>query len=289
MSDVEVFQFPATGQQIRMVLRGDEPWFIGRDACSVLALAKPENSLALLDEDEKDTHTVGTPGGPQVVTLINESGLYSLILRSRKKEAKVFKRWITHEVLPAIRKTGSYGLTPATPALPDMRTPEGRLAVAEMLADGARREMAIGIERDQAKAVATERGRQLAIAGPKADYVDAFVSATNDLTTIRTFAGQLGMSEPVLRSYLVGRKVIYRRLVGHRWSNSKKKRLPEYQWLAYAKYATWFTARDQPEAPPLHNGQLPTTLYVTPVGKTAIRALLVRHPIDVSESEDGDE
>jgi hypothetical protein len=108
MTDVEAFQFPATGQNVRMVLRNDQPWFVGRDACAALAISKPENSLALLDEDEKDTHTVGTPGGPQVVTLISESGLYSLILRSRKAEAKAFKRWITHEVLPSIRRTGQY-------------------------------------------------------------------------------------------------------------------------------------------------------------------------------------
>jgi anti-repressor protein len=117
VTEIQPFVFPETGQPVRTVTIDSEPWFVGRDVCAVLDIAKPENSLALLDEDERGTHTVGTLGGDQVVTVINEPGLYSLILRSRKPQAKAFKRWVTHEVIPSIRRTGSYSVATA-PEIP---------------------------------------------------------------------------------------------------------------------------------------------------------------------------
>lgn len=103
------YEFNLTGQQVRTVLIGGEPWFIATDVCAVLEIAHAASSLRLLDDDEKGVHSVHTPGGVQRVAVVNEPGLYSLILRSRKPQARAFKRWITHEVLPTIRRTGSYG------------------------------------------------------------------------------------------------------------------------------------------------------------------------------------
>ncbi|WP_427422713.1 phage antirepressor KilAC domain-containing protein [Lysinibacillus fusiformis] len=137
----------------------------------------------------------------------------------------------------------------------------------------ALRELATTVEeRDEAR-------QRLAIAAPKAEYVDGFVNPDEDESLIRVFAGQLGVGEKTLRAWLLDRKLIYRRTVGERWSNTKKQLVPEYEWLAYAEYATWFRPVDQPQAPRLHNGQMATTLYVTPVGKVAIRRLLMRRPI----------
>lgn len=96
--------------QLRTVVIGGDPWFFAADISGALGLGNPRSSLALLDEDEKGVHAMDTPGGEQQVTIVNEPGMYSLILRSRKAEAKVFKRWVTHEVLPAIRKTGRYDI-----------------------------------------------------------------------------------------------------------------------------------------------------------------------------------
>lgn len=93
---------------VRIVERDGNPWFVANDVCKILALANPRSSMALLDPDEKGVHTVDTPSGEQEMTVVSEAGLYSLILRSRKAEAKTFKRWVTHEVLPSIRKTGAY-------------------------------------------------------------------------------------------------------------------------------------------------------------------------------------
>jgi anti-repressor protein len=85
-----------------------EPQFLAKDVCAVLDLEKPRSSCALLDDDEKDVHSVDTPGGEQKMLVISESGLYSLVLRSRKENARAFRKWITSEVIPSIRKTGVY-------------------------------------------------------------------------------------------------------------------------------------------------------------------------------------
>lgn len=105
-------------QQVRVISDDQgQPWFVAADVCRVLALSKPENAYARLDDDEKDTHIVGTPGGQQEMVTINESGLYSLILTSRKPSAKQFKKWVTSEVLPSIRRTGAYATAPAMPVV----------------------------------------------------------------------------------------------------------------------------------------------------------------------------
>ena len=108
-------QFEYGGNAMRAVQgEGGEPWFVAADVLAALTLDR--KALERLDDDEKGVNSIHTPGGEQEVTVVNESGLYSLILGSRKPEAKAFKRWVTHEVLPAIRRSGSYGTHGATPA-----------------------------------------------------------------------------------------------------------------------------------------------------------------------------
>ncbi|MGC4060124.1 MAG: BRO family protein [Aquabacterium sp.] len=84
------------------------PWFVAKDVCDALGLSNTARALARLDDDERGVTTVNTLGGDQVMSTINESGFYALVQRSRKPEAKVFKRWLTHDVLPAIRRDGVY-------------------------------------------------------------------------------------------------------------------------------------------------------------------------------------
>ncbi|MEH6972411.1 BRO-N domain-containing protein, partial [Bacillus sp. JJ675] len=96
-------------QQVRTVVKDGEPWFVAKDVCDVLGITDARKSVNLLDEDERNSIPVtDSLGRNQETFIINEPGLYSLILRSRKPEAKQFKRWITHEVIPTIRKTGGY-------------------------------------------------------------------------------------------------------------------------------------------------------------------------------------
>lgn len=105
-TDVTPFSFD--DRAVRVVMMQDEPWFVCTDVAASLGYSSPKDAASHLDDDEKGSATVRTPGGDQRVTVINESGLYSLVLRSRKPEAKRFAKWVTRDVLPAIRKTGRY-------------------------------------------------------------------------------------------------------------------------------------------------------------------------------------
>lgn len=105
-NELQVFNF--NGNNIRVIEKDGQPWWIAKDVCEILELSNPTVAIAELEEDERAKYSLGRQGEANI---INEPGLYSLVLRSRKPEAKAFKRWITHEVLPAIRKHGGY-LTP---------------------------------------------------------------------------------------------------------------------------------------------------------------------------------
>lgn len=105
---MQVFEYE-DNSEFRVVDRDGEPWFVLAEVCRKIGIVQPASAARTLDDEEKDVLSVHTPGGYQSVTIINESGLYSLILSSRKPEAKAFKKWVTSEVLPSIRRTGFYG------------------------------------------------------------------------------------------------------------------------------------------------------------------------------------
>lgn len=109
----QVFQYE--DKPVRTVLVGGEPWFVAKDVCDILEIANSRDAVGRLDEDEKGVVSTDTPGGRQEMAAVNEPGLYNLVMGSRKPEAKMFQRWVRHEVLPAIRKTGTYSrLIPQT-------------------------------------------------------------------------------------------------------------------------------------------------------------------------------
>jgi prophage antirepressor-like protein len=121
MNELTIFNFEED-REVRTLIRDDEPWFFHADACYILGHTNPTVALQMLDDDEKDIITrandpklflgsfgsSGQRGGAQSINIINESGLYNLIFRSNKPEAKRFRKWVTSEVLPSIRKTGAY-------------------------------------------------------------------------------------------------------------------------------------------------------------------------------------
>jgi prophage antirepressor-like protein len=114
VSTIIPFEFPETNQPVRVVVIDGEPWWLAGDVCSALDLTNVGNALSRLDEDEKGSIRLadGTPGNPNRA-IVNEPGLYSLILRSDRPDARAFKRWVTHEVIPSIRRTGQYSARPA--------------------------------------------------------------------------------------------------------------------------------------------------------------------------------
>lgn len=122
-ADVSAFDFDGT--ELRTVVQNGEPWFVATDVARILGYRDAFNLLRRLDDDEKGTHSASTPGGSQMLGIISEAGLYVAIFGSQVAQATHFKRWVTHEVLPAIRRTGSY--------VPDITTPEGVLALAQTL------------------------------------------------------------------------------------------------------------------------------------------------------------
>lgn len=113
-----VFTFPETAQHVRSVMIDGEPWFVGKDACEAVGITKYRDAIVQLDEDERVSAAVDTPGGAQQMALVSEAGVYALMLISRSPRVKSFRRWLTHEVVPSLRATGSYSVEPATPSLP---------------------------------------------------------------------------------------------------------------------------------------------------------------------------
>ena len=126
--NIKVFENEQFGK-IRVVEKNNEPWFIAKDVCKALGLAQVSRAIQKLDEDEvTNSKVIDSIGREQKVNAISEAGMYSLVLVSRKPEAKAFKRWVTHEVLPAIHRTGGYMIAKAD------ETPEGTMARAVLIA-----------------------------------------------------------------------------------------------------------------------------------------------------------
>lgn len=200
MNEIQVFNNPAFGE-IRTVTIQDEPWFVGKDVAQVLGYKEPTKAVReRVDADDKGVSKLDTPGGTQEMTIINESGLYSLILSSKLPSAKEFKRWVTSEVLPSIRKHGAY-MTPET-LQAAILNPDTMIQLCNQLK----------AEQDKSRALEATNA-QLAvdkqIMQPKADYFDQLVER-NTLTNFRETAKQLGVPPKKFVDFLIDHKYIYR-------------------------------------------------------------------------------
>ncbi|MCI8704994.1 MAG: phage repressor protein/antirepressor Ant, partial [Anaerotignum sp.] len=171
-----------------------------KDVCEILGLGSPHKVFERLDEDEKGRNLIPTLGGGQEMTVINESGLYNVILRSDKPEAKPFRRWVTSEVLPSIRRHGAY-MTPETLEAAILN-PDLLIRLCTALKD----------EQDKNKALQAANSTLAVdnqIMKPKADYFDEIVDR-NLLTNFRETAKQLQIKEKEFIRLLLDRKYIYR-------------------------------------------------------------------------------
>jgi len=188
------FQFPATGQAVRTVEVDGEAYFVAADVTTILGYTNGRAAVSQhVDEEDRNTVVIrdGMRGNPNVA-IVNESGLYALIFGSRLEAAKVFKRWVTAEVLPTLRRTGSYAVASR---VPDLTTPEGVLALAERFTETAR------------DLVESEKARREM--EPKAVAYDAFLSADAGDRLVRQVAKELGLKEMDLRRFLVDQKLIF--------------------------------------------------------------------------------
>ena len=173
-----------------------EPWFVAVDVCRALEIGNSSQAISRLDADEKMITLISNEGnkrGNPNMTVVNEPGLYTLILSSRKPEAKTFKRWITHDVIPMIRKTGCYMTDSVLERIRKDPTFTYTLAKAMLR------------EKDRADALEAE----LNAAKPKADYYDAFVNPY-DCTNIRTTAKELKIPERVFVRFLLAEGYMFR-------------------------------------------------------------------------------
>ncbi|MGG3452336.1 phage antirepressor KilAC domain-containing protein [Domibacillus aminovorans] len=229
--------FHYSGNQVRTIAKGEEIWFVAKDVCDILEINNPSDSLKRLDEDEKAL--VSNEGFRGPVNVINESGLYSLVLGSRKEEAKQFKRWITHEVLPTIRKTGGYVAnddlfvqTYLTHA-----DPQTKLMFRATLE------------------TVRKQNEQIEVMQPKAEYFDALVDR-HLLTNFRDTAKELKTGERKLINWLLEKRYLYR--------DSKGKLKP------YAQYVPALFELKEWE----RNGKADVQTLVTPKGRETFRILL---------------
>lgn len=182
MNDLMKFEFDGYG--VRAIKIEENPWFVAADVARALNFRDAANAVRSLDEDEKGTRAVSTPGGSQNVTIINESGLFSLMLKSQKPEAKRFKKWVTGTVLPAIRKDGGYIAGEEKVATGELHEDELVLRAITVLQRKVER---LALERDTAmEAVRT--------AAPKVAFHDAVRDVVNSIA-VGDFAKELGIGE----------------------------------------------------------------------------------------------
>ena len=172
-ADIQCFDFHASRLRVLTDASGDA-WFLAKDACDILGISNSRDAVTQLDDDEKNTVVIsdGIPGNPQK-TIISEPGLYRLIMRSRKPEARDFQRWLTHQVLPALRRTGTYTIRPPPPP-PAPYGREARLAqaVLDVAAIMDQLEYRIRLQEQRIQDHKSEI-RELA---PKAAALDAFAT-----------------------------------------------------------------------------------------------------------------
>lgn len=203
MNELMIFNNPEFGE-IRTVEVNGEPWFVGKDVATGLGYGEGKslaNAVANhVDEEDKGVTELMTPGGNQKMVIINESGLYSLVLSSKLPGAKRFKRWITSEVIPSIRKHGAY-LTPETLEAAILN-PDTMIRLCTALKE----------EQDKRKALEAANATLAVdnqIMRPKADYFDELVDR-NLLTSFRETAKQLDVKEKAFVQFLLDKKYIYR-------------------------------------------------------------------------------
>lgn len=227
---------------VRTVSIDGEPWFVANDVLRVLEVKNTKDALHTLDDDEKSGVDIIDPHGRiQRTNCISESGLYSIVLRSRKPEARAFRRWITHEVIPTIRRHGMYATTPMLRKFQE--NPELiRLVCERMLA-----------EKDRADRL----NEKVAELQRKADFFDAFVNP-DDCTNIRSTAKELGIPERMFCKFLQDAGFLYRCPAGNLMPYSK----PSNDGLFIVRdFYTQFG----------HHG---TYTLITAAGKNLIRGLL---------------
>ena len=231
--------FNYSGQEVKTIVIDNQPWFVAKDVSDVLGFRDPYTATRGLDDDEKLLHTLFVSGQNRETTVINESGLYSLILKSNKEEAKQFKKWITHEVLPTIRKTGGY------------ISNEDLFIQTYLPHADSQTQLMFRATLETVR----KQNEKMAIMQPKADYFDRLVDR-NLLTNFRDTAKELEVGQRYFVNWLIEQGFVYR--------DQKGKLKP------YRKYTPeLFKLKDFER-----NGKADVQTLITPKGKETFRLLM---------------
>lgn len=252
-TQIQVFNNSDFGD-VRTITIDKEPWFVAADVCKALEIVNPTQALSRLDEDEKNTLCLNegiTAGNPNF-NIVNEAGLYTLVLGSRKPEAKAFKRWITHDVIPAIRRHGMYAIDDI------IANPDLGIAALQALKD----------EREKHKRLESTvavQSQQLAELAPKASYYDIVLNC-KDLLSISKIAKDYGKSAIWLNDKLAELKVQYKQ---------------GGVWLLYQRYAEKGYTSTKTHTYPANDGSIHSKILTmwTQKGRLFIYGLLKAHGI----------
>ena len=207
--ELQVFSNAEFGS-VRSIMINDEPYFVGKDVAEILGYSRTADAIKVhVDKEDKGVCEMQTPGGVQNVTIINESGLYSLILSSKMPNAKKFKRWVTSEVLPAIRKHGVFAVDTM------LNDPDAMIAALQAYKEERPRRLLLESENAVQK-------QQLLEMKPKVSYYDVVINSP-DLISITEIAKDYGWSAKHMNGYLHSKGIQYKQ--GDRI------------WILYQKYA----------------------------------------------------
>lgn len=216
MNEMTVFQNPDFGAVRSLTVDGD-PWFVGKDVASALGYRDSVNALkAHVDVEDKRGWQITTPKGQQQATIINESGLYSLILSSKLPDAKKFKRWVTSEVLPAIRKTGRFAMDGPV----DRLTPDDYIRAASIVAKCNDRRLPVALKLLETAGISPEilKGFQKDRESPQKDKITAdelaHLQTVLSCYTVRQAAELVNLSPGLISFYRRGLRLPSRERYG---------------------------------------------------------------------------
>lgn len=211
MQELKIFENEQFGK-VRTLQIENEPYFVGKDVADILGYQNGSRDINLyVEEEDRLKYKISTSGQLREQILVNESGLYSLILASRKKEARAFKRWVTHEVLPSIRKHGAYMTDEVLKEA--LTSPDFLIKLATELKEEREKRIALEIDNNI-------KAQQIGELKPKADYVDKILKSKS-LMNVSQIAKDYGMSATKFNKILHELKVQYKQAE---------------QWLLYSKY-----------------------------------------------------
>lgn len=232
MNELQVFKSAEFGT-VRTIERNGEPWFVGKDVAAALGYKDPTKAAReRVDEEDRGVAKIDTPSGEQEMTVINESGLYSLVLSSKLPSAKKFKRWVTSEVLPSIRKTGAYAV------------PKDYPSALRALADAEEQKMKLLAENQrQAQAIADFE--------PIRQYVDEILESPSAMATSQV-AADYNLSAKALNKILFeagiqhsvnGQWILYKRHMGKGYTRSRTIPIVRSDGSRDAKILTQWTQK----------------------------------------------